>query len=478
MHKKITNPIFWLGAMAISFSLLLGMGYANEAHASTELYLNCVGSDANSIEVSYETVGADDADLFLGDDLLFNVGSGDNSGTHTEDGLDSDTSYTFHLIDGALQGTVTCMTQEEDPDPSGTLSCGTITTDSIQLEYSTTDANDAHLFRGSSMIHEIGAGDNSGTYTETGLNKGTTYTFYLRDGSSASDTQLNSVSCTTQEEDPDPSGSISCGTITTDSIQLEYSTTDANDAHLFRGSSMIHEIGAGDNSGTYTESGLNEGTTYTFYLRDGSNASDTQLDSVSCTTKEDDETYITANKKVGKEGTGTYYESLDVSPDELLTYSIKIEAHNGDAEEVVVTDNLSARLIYEGNLRADGSSISGNIEDGVDIGDILEGESKTITFDARVAPRDEFLIGTTTITNVVSISAIGISASDSASINVERESKVTEVPAGITGNKFFDYFAIPFLLALAIFFLFRKHIISLIKRVENTFLDAKEEWSH
>jgi hypothetical protein len=450
--------------------------------------LTCATTTTDSIEVDYETTDATDAHLFLGSTSILDIGAGDNSGSHTEDDLEEDTTYTFYLRDGDdasddLLDSVSCTTDEEDsdPDPVGTLTCATTTTDSIEVDYETTDATNAHLFMGSTEIYDVGSGDESGSHTEDDLEEDTTYTFYLRNGDDTDDDLLDSVSCTTDEEDDDddPTGFLECDYETEDSIRLYYETEDGSDAHIFRGSTRIYDVGWGDESGTYTDDDLEEDTTYTFYLRNGNDTDDDLLDSISCTTddeEDDDDAEINVTKKVAREGSSTYYNSLDVSPGELLTYSIEVEADDEDLEDVFVRDELSSRIIYEGSLKVDGDSVSGDIEDGIDIGDIDEGESRTVTFDVKVASESNFLIGTTSITNVVNVSADNASSNtDSATINVERESKVTEVVTGITGNSFFDYFLIPLLIASVIFFLFRKQITFYIEKLEKGFLKAKEE---
>ncbi|MEA2092764.1 MAG: hypothetical protein U9P61_02235 [Patescibacteria group bacterium] len=97
--------------------------------------------------------------------------------------------------DGRPSESVTFTTDDvADLDPSGTLSCVITTEDSIKVGYTTNDATDAHLFLGSTSVLDIGSGDDSGSYTEDGLEADTTYTFYLRDGDDVSDDLLDSVS--------------------------------------------------------------------------------------------------------------------------------------------------------------------------------------------------------------------------------------------------------------------------------------------
>jgi hypothetical protein len=81
--------------------------------------------------------------------------------------------------------------------PSGTLSCGSATSSSITLNYSFQNATNASLFRGSTFLINLGSGNRSGSYTDTGLPANTTYTYYLRNGTSPSSTLLAQATCST-----------------------------------------------------------------------------------------------------------------------------------------------------------------------------------------------------------------------------------------------------------------------------------------
>ncbi len=89
------------------------------------------------------------------------------------------------------------------------LSCYSSTKNSINFSYDVKGANNAALFKGSSRLTTLGSGDRSGTYIDTGLSPDTTYTYYLRDGTTSSSTELARVSCKTDSEDiiiPDGDG--------------------------------------------------------------------------------------------------------------------------------------------------------------------------------------------------------------------------------------------------------------------------------
>jgi len=63
---------------------------------------------------------------------------------------------------------------------SGALSAGTVTSNSINVNYSFSGCGIVALFMGGTKIKDCGQGSGSGSYTKTGLNPSTNYTFYLK----------------------------------------------------------------------------------------------------------------------------------------------------------------------------------------------------------------------------------------------------------------------------------------------------------
>ncbi len=373
------------------------------------------------------------------------------------------------------------LTDYEKEEPEGSLSCYSETEDSIRLSYDFKDGSSASLFRGNTRLSILGSGDRSGTYRDTGLSPDTSYTYYLRDGTSTSSPRLARVVCRTEKEKVDPRGDLECYSETETSIRLWYEFEDGSSASLFRGSRRLSILGSGDRSGTYRDTGLSPDTSYTYYLRDGTSTSSLRLARVVCRTDyKDKEEELSVTKRVKSVDRDTIYtSSLNASPGELLNYSIRITARDAEARDVFVKDTLTTRLIYDGNLRVDGSRVSGDIESGIKIGDIPAGEYKTVTFDVRVAGEDRFLIGTTSLTNVARAESRNASDTGSATVRVERERVVTpptEVPTGITGNTLLDYVVLPFLLAVVIFILFKKHFIALTKKLDEAGKEIRESW--
>jgi subtilisin family serine protease len=118
--------------------------------------------------------------------------------------------YTFDKWQGcdSVSGTNCNLTMNSDKvvtayfkstinQPSGTLSCGSVTSSSIILNYSFQNGTNTSLFRGSTFLINLGSGNRSGSYTDTGLPANTTYTYYLRNGTSSSSTLLAQATCST-----------------------------------------------------------------------------------------------------------------------------------------------------------------------------------------------------------------------------------------------------------------------------------------
>jgi len=86
------------------------------------------------------------------------------------------------------------------PSCSGSISCQSSTQNSITLSYSYSNcsANTVSLFRGSTKLKTFSGTSGSGTYQDTGLSVGTSYDYYLRNGTTASSPLLASVSCSTE----------------------------------------------------------------------------------------------------------------------------------------------------------------------------------------------------------------------------------------------------------------------------------------
>jgi len=124
-----------------------------------------------------------------------------------------------------------------------------------------------------------------------------------------------------------------------------------------------------------------------------------------------------------------FQKSIAVHPLEKLEFRIEIRVDGGGtAHNVVVRDILPSRLIYRGNLRVDGTRYAGDIDSGINIGNIMSGYTKTVTFEADVASPSNFGYYSTFLTNQASVkSDENNNIYDSVSLSIVKESIISSV---------------------------------------------------
>jgi len=151
----------------------------------------------------------------------------------------------------------------------------------------------------------------------------------------------------------------------------------------------------------------------------------------------------------------------------VIDFKIKIiNRTNRTLSDVIVKDILPQRIYFMGKLAIDGtytSTTNGNLfsSSGMNLGELEPYETKTITFQTKIARIHEFPYGQTKITNTATASIEGYSDSDSAAICcIKRtaQTAVTYVSTGI-GDTLKDSFLIPLLITLLLVWLFKSKII-------------------
>ncbi len=440
-----------LMTLSVSFALEASR---NEAEAAT-LSLSCSSSTSSSVTLRYSYSNATSPAIYRGGTRVAGFPSGSNSGTYTNRGLSAGTSYTYTLRSGSATNSATCKTEGGSTTTVQPRTYTPVTRTAPTITYPT--YNQPRV---------------TTTYTPLYPSYTPTYQPVYVPGR---------VTTTTPAPTPtpvlvkSPEGTLSCLSVSENSVTLGYTLKDATNASVFRGTERVHAIGSGTRSGSFVEEGLAPDTTYEFYLRNGLFNYSDQLSRVICTTEKKveeekkEELYITKSVK-SLERDGSLLNNITVAPGEKVSFSIRISAGEKDVTGVEVRDILPGKVISLGNLRLDGTSVSGNIEEGVNIGTIYAGESKTLTFDAQINSRDHFDVGSTTLVNTARVTSREVSKSDTATLYVikgEVAGPPTEVPTGITGNGFVDYAMIPLSALSLIFIFFKAPILGAVRRVND-----------
>jgi len=120
-------------------------------------------------------------------------------------------------------------------------------------------------------------------------------------------------------------------------------------------------------------------------------------------------------------GETNWKANTSASPGDLLEFQIKVRASGKSFYNVVVQDIIPGQTTFEGNLRIDGSLRSGDIQTGISLGRLNAGDEKTITFQVRIKPAENFQFGTTTLFNTASVhSSDGSVSTDISKIDVTK----------------------------------------------------------
>ena len=145
----------------------------------------------------------------MGSSELEDIGSGDNSGSYTEDSLEEDTTYTFYLRDGSTTGsdllaTTDCSTSSSTSAlEAPTASCYSYNPGEMSISFSTVEgATSYKIYRcqGECTPTTLVKTTNSG-WTDTGLLPSTKYSYRMKASNSEEDSDFgNTVTCTTLME--------------------------------------------------------------------------------------------------------------------------------------------------------------------------------------------------------------------------------------------------------------------------------------
>ncbi|MBA7592061.1 hypothetical protein ES708_34234 [subsurface metagenome] len=156
--------------------------------------------DPTTVKLNYSYSNGTNVSLFRDSDLVITFGSGSGSGVYTDEGLAPDTVFNYTLRNGATIGS-TLLASATVGTPllpaEGTLSSQVIDSATIDLTYSFAYGADVSLFRGLERIITFGSGSGSGTYRNSDLASDTSYTYYLRNGTTSEDTLLASITAKT-----------------------------------------------------------------------------------------------------------------------------------------------------------------------------------------------------------------------------------------------------------------------------------------
>ena len=209
---------------------------------------------------------------------------GANTPSYTDSGLDANTAYSYRVRaqnavgNSSYSNTATATTDNIVPSKPSGLSASATSSSVIQLAW-TDNADNETSFRverktGSGAFSEIGTvGANTPSYTDSGLAANTVYSYRVRAQNAAgSSGYTNTATARTNDTQPNAPSALSASATSSSVIQLAW-TDNAGNETSFRverktGSGEFLEIGTvGANTPSYTDSGLDANTAYSYRVR-------------------------------------------------------------------------------------------------------------------------------------------------------------------------------------------------------------------
>lgn len=150
--------------------------------------------------------------------------------------------------------------------------------------------------------------------------------------------------------------------------------------------------------------------------------------------------------------------------DEMI-YKIIITSSGSVAPAVYVKDAMPSGIVYLGNLTIDGVYDNRSIINGILLGDIPAGASRTITYRAQVNSKEYFNYGVNNLINSVLVYNTGLSVSDTSTVVVRKAAvagTATNVNTGITDD-LFGSLLLPLGLAALLLFIFKSQLLGFDK---------------
>ncbi|MCX7920512.1 MAG: fibronectin type III domain-containing protein [Clostridia bacterium] len=242
-------------------------------------YLMVTSRTATKLTISW-TAGSDNAgapqyDVYRNGVLIKSVGT---ATSYTDTGLAPNTSYTYYVYtydtlyrvpSSSITGTT--LVDTEAPTAPANLSVSSRTEKSITLSWGTSTDNvgikQYDIYRNGTLV---GSTTTATTFTNTGLLPNTTYTYaVIAKDTSGNTAQSSSITGTTLADTQAPTtpANLSATATTETSIAIRWDAATDNIAvtqyNIFRNGTYI---GSTATSTAYTDTGLAEGTSYTYTI--------------------------------------------------------------------------------------------------------------------------------------------------------------------------------------------------------------------
>jgi len=160
------------------------------------------------------------------------------------------------------------------------------------------------------------------------------------------------------------------------------------------------------------------------------------------------------------QGTG-FQKVVSAKPGDVLEFQIRIFA-NSEMKNVRVKDEGSEKMkIRENSLKINGIPFSGNLKEGINLGDLRQGETKIISYVVDLPDQESFGYGKTDLTNTAKVYFEGGETTGECVVSVWKKevlASATQAPTGLVDNILPSLF-LPSIFAITLLFTLKEKIL-------------------
>ncbi|HQO27860.1 MAG TPA: hypothetical protein PKX21_02265, partial [Candidatus Pacearchaeota archaeon] len=189
-------------------------------------------------------------------------------------------------------------------------------------------------------------------------------------------------------------------------------------------------------------------------------------------------TGLTINKYVRNVSRGdqVWSTTTNAIPSDLISFGLTVSNQGSDTlYQVEVKDSLPAHLSFmSGSVIIDKVPTNYDIRQGINLGNLVPGQTKNITFRATIAGSSSFSYGTVSVVNTAYAESDSQSVSDSATTWVTRSDILgaADVPTGF-GGTITRYLILPLLISLLVLVAFRHQWVLIGRWLEKRRREAR-----
>jgi hypothetical protein len=180
--------------------------------------------------------------------------------------------------------------------------------------------------------------------------------------------------------------------------------------------------------------------------------------------------------------TAAWQEAVKANPEQKIEYRIDVENIAKEVQKNVYVQAIFGRNLTVGNdFKIDNKVVQYDAKKGLFLGDIAKGQTKVITFTAKIGKNENLSYGQNELVAVFVLDKSHVPVADAATVYVWRQGlagtttgpiQASSLNTGLNTN-LGDFIILPFLLAIIATFIFRKQFAASFVNFQDSARDAE-----